>query len=177
MDKKQKRSITRGIILAILALAIGYVIFTNITKDNVEVIKIGSTAPDFELVDLNGTKHRLADYKGQGVVLNFWGTWCGPCEREFPAMEKQYAKYKDLGVEIIAINLDESNYVVSEYVRKMGMSFPVAIDDKRSVFDAYNIGNLPATFFIDENGNVKDMSTGEMSEETIAAKMASIAPK
>ena len=176
MDKKKKRSITRGIILAILALALGYVIFSNLSKDKVEVIKVASKAPDFELVDLNGEKHRLSEYKGQGVVLNFWGTWCGPCEREFPAMENQYAKYKDLGVEIIAINLKESEYQVSEYVRKMGMSFPVAIDKTRSVFDAYNVGQLPYTIFIDKNGVVKDFSKGEMSEKVIAAKMASIAP-
>ena len=176
MDKKRKRSITRGFILALLAIAIGYVIFANSTKDTVQVVKIGSTAPDFELMDLNGNKHRLKDYKGQGIVLNFWGTWCGPCEREFPAMENQYAKYKDLGVEIIAINYRESNFEVNEYVKKMGMTFPVAIDKKASVFDAYNIKPFPTTIFIDKNGKIQDISKGEMSEQVIEAKMASIAP-
>lgn len=176
MDKKRKRSITRGFILALLALAIGYVIFANSTKDTVQVVKIGSTAPDFELMDLNGNKHRLKDYKGQGIVLNFWGTWCGPCEREFPAMENKYAKYKELGVEIIAVNYKQSNFEVSEYVKKMGMTFPVAIDKKASVFDAYNIKPLPTTIFIDKNGKIQDISKGEMSEQEIEAKMALIAP-
>ena len=86
---------TRGIILAVLAIAIGYTVYAAITKDKVEIVKAGAQAPDFEVVDLDGEKHRLADYKGQGVLLNFWGTWCGPCEREFPAMTKQYEKIKD----------------------------------------------------------------------------------
>ena len=73
-------------------------------KDKVELLKVGAEAPDFELVDLNGEKHRLSDYKGQGVLLNFWGTWCEPCEREFPAMTRQYETFKDQGVQILAVN-------------------------------------------------------------------------
>lgn len=176
MDKKKKRSITRGIILAILALAIGYTIFATATKDKVEVIKVGSKAPDFELVDMNGEKHRLKDYEGQGIVLNFWGTWCAPCEREFPAMERQYAEFKNQGVEIIAINYKQSDFEVNTYVKNMGMTFPVAIDKKTSVFKAYNIGPLPTTIFIDKDGKVKEISKGEMSETQIRNSMASIAP-
>lgn len=176
MEKKKKRSITRGIILAILALAIGYTMYATATKDKVEVIKIGSKAPDFELVDLNGEKHRLKDYEGQGIVLNFWGTWCGPCEREFPAMERQYAEFKDKGVEIIAINYKQSDFEVNTYVKNMGMTFPVAIDKKTSVFRTYNIGPLPTTIFIDKNGKIKEISKGEMSEKQIRDYMASIAP-
>ena len=176
MEKKRKRSITRGIILTILAVAIGYTIYSSAIKDKVEIIKVGAAAPDFELVDMNGTKHRLKDYKGQGVVLNFWGTWCGPCEREFPAMERQYAEFKDKGVEIIAVNHKQSDFEVNTYVKKMGMTFPVAIDKKMSVFKAYNIDPLPTTIFIDKDGNVKEISKGEMTETQIRASMASIAP-
>ena len=176
MEKKRKRSITRGIILTILAVAIGYTIYSSAIKDKVEIIKVGAAAPDFELVDMNGTKHRLKDYKGQGVVLNFWGTWCGPCEREFPAMERQYAEFKDKGVEIIAVNRKQSDFEVNTYVKKMGMTFTVAIDKKMSVFKAYNIDPLPTTIFIDKDGNVKEISKGEMTETQIRASMASIAP-
>ena len=176
MERKKKRSITRGVILAVLLIGIGYMIYSNLNKEEVQVVKIGTKAPDFELVDLNGEKHRLSDYKGQGIVLNFWGTWCEPCKREFPAMENQYAEFKDLGVEILAINNRESDFSVNTYVKNMGMTFPVAIDEKDAVFRAYNIGNLPTTIFIDQNGVVTDISKGELSEEQIRAAMASIAP-
>ena len=176
MDKKRNRSIMRGIILAILAVAIGFTIYASATKGKVEVIKLGSAAPDFELVDMNGNKHRLKDYKGQGVVLNFWGTWCGPCEREFPAMERQYAEFKDKGVEIIAINYKQSDFEVNTYVKNMGLTFPVAIDKKTSVFKAYNVSTFPKTIFIDKDGKVKEISKGEMSETHINASMALITP-
>ena len=176
MDKKKKRSILRGIILTVLAVAIGYTIFASATKDKVEVVKVGAAAPDFEIVDINGNKHRLKDYEGQGVVLNFWGTWCAPCEREFPAMERQYTEFKDKGVEIIAINRRQSDFEVNTYVKNMGMTFPVGIDKKASVFKVYNIGPLPTTIFIDKNGEIKEISKGEMSETQIRAAMTSIAP-
>lgn len=177
MEKKQKRSITRGTILAILALAIVYTVYTAATKDKVELLKIGSQAPDFELVDLNGEKHRLADYEGEGVVLNFWGTWCEPCEREFPAMTRQYDHMKDQGVQILAVNYAQSNFEVQKYVDNMGMTFPVAIDKTKSVFTAYNIDPLPTSIFIDPEGNVERIVTGEMSESQIVSFMESIKPE
>ena len=176
MDKKKKRSITRGIILVVLIVAIGYAIYESITKKEVEVIAIGSEAPNFELVDMNGEKHRLSDYEGQGVVLNFWGTWCGPCEREFPAMENEYKNYKDNGVEIIAINYGQTQFEVSTYVKNMGMTFPVVIDKTKSVFGTYNIGLFPTSIFVDKDGIIQQISKGEMSEKQIKAYMASIAP-
>lgn len=177
MEKKQRRSVIRGIILALLAVAIGFTVYSTLTKDKVEIIKVGSQAPDFELVDLNGETHRLSDYKGQGVFLNFWGTWCGPCEREMPAMNRQYTAYKTQGVQTLAINIAQSDLEVNNYVKNMGLTFPVAIDKTKSVMEAYNVGTLPATVLIDPEGKVVKVITGEMSEANIAAYMEAIMPE
>ena len=177
MEKKQKRSVTRGIILAILALAISYTVYAAVTKDKIEIVQVGAQAPDFEVVDLNGDKHRLKDYEGKGVVLNFWGTWCEPCEREFPAMTRQYAEFKDQDVQIIAVNFAQSEFEVKKYVANMGMTFPVAIDKTKSVFTAYNIGPLPTSIFIKPDGTIDRMITGEMEELEIAQFMKSIKPE
>ena len=64
------------------------------SKDKVKVLAVGDNAPDFELVDLEGNKHRLSDYRGQGVFLNFWGTWCAPCKKEMPHMEKMHKDFE-----------------------------------------------------------------------------------
>lgn len=177
MEKKQKRSVTRGAILAVLAIAILYTVYAAATKEKIDIVKVGAQAPDFELVDLNGEKHRLKDYEGQGVLLNFWGTWCEPCEREFPAMTRQYETMKHDGVQIVAVNFAQSDFEVSKYVKNMGMTFPVAIDKTKSVFTAYNIDPLPTSIFIDPQGNVDRIVTGEMTEAQIASFMESIMPK
>lgn len=177
MEKKKQRSVVRGVILVVLLLAIAYTVYAAATKDKVDIVKVGMEAPDFELVDLNGERHRLKDYDGQGVVLNFWGTWCEPCEREFPAMTRQYDSMKDRGVQIIAVNFAQSDFEVNKYVKNMGMTFPVAIDKTKSVFTAYNIDPLPTSIFIDPQGNVDRIVTGEMSEAQIVSFMTSIMPE
>ena len=177
MEQKKKRSIMRGTILAILALAIGYTIYAAVAKDKIELIAVGAEAPDFEVVDLNGYKYRLKDYKGEGVLLNFWGTWCEPCEREFPAMERQYEVYKKQGIEMIAVNFAQSEFEVSKYVANMGMTFPVAIDKTKSVFTTYNIGPLPTSIFIKPDGTIDRIEKGEMSEVEIIQYLESIKPE
>lgn len=177
MDKKKKRSFTRGLILAVLAVAIVYTVFTAVTQEKREVLKVGEEAPNFEVIDLEGNKFRLSDYRGEGVVLNFWGTWCPPCKREFPAMERQYKNFEHQSVNLIAINIEQTDLEVQTYVQNMGMTFPVAIDKTSSIKNAYSVGNLPATILINKDGIVEKVITGEMSEAQIIAHFESIIPE
>lgn len=176
LEKKKKRLISRTIILVILGLAIGYTVYGTATKDKVELLQVGSDAPDFTLVDLNGEKHSLSDYKGQGVFLNFWGTFCPPCEKEMPAMDRQYQVYKEQGVQTIAVNIAQTNLEVQSFVDKYQLSFPVPIDKTKAVRDAYNVTNLPATVLVDPDGKVAKIITGEMTEADIASFMELVKP-
>ncbi|WP_419960955.1 thiol-disulfide oxidoreductase ResA [Psychrobacillus sp. BM2] len=176
MDKKKKRFYMRTIILALMVVAIVFTIYTNLTKERTALIQVGDDAPDFALVDMNGEKHQLSDYKGQGVFLNFWGTWCKPCEREFPLMDIQYQEYKDKGLEILAVNVGESNFSVQKFIDRKGLSFPVLIDDNKSVMETYKINPLPTTLLINPEGKIEKVITGEMSEEMIKEYMEQIIP-
>ncbi|MCK1995640.1 thiol-disulfide oxidoreductase ResA [Psychrobacillus psychrodurans] len=176
MDKKKKRFYMRTIILALMVVAIVFTIYTNLTKEKTALIQVGDDAPDFALVDMNGEKHQLSDYKGKGVFLNFWGTWCKPCEREFPLMDKQYQVYKDQGLEILAVNIGESDFAVQKFIDRKGLTFPVLIDDKKSVIETYKINPLPTTLLINPNGKIEKVITGEMSEEMIKDYMEQIIP-
>lgn len=177
MDKKKKRLIIRGIILFVLACAIIYTIYNSATKDKVEVLADGDQAPDFELTDLEGNSHRLSDYRGQGVFLNFWGTWCEPCKNEMPAMERQYQQFKDKGVQVLAVNIAQSNFEVQKFVEEYGLTFPVVIDKTKSVMQAYNVGQLPASFLVFPDGKVERIPPGELSEAQIKSYMESIMPE
>lgn len=174
MDKKRKRLIIRTIVLLVLVSA---VIYSIASKEKVKVLAIGDKAPDFELVDLDGNKHRLSDYKGQGVFLNFWGTWCPPCKEEMPHMEKQYQDFKDKGVQILAVDIAEPVLKVESFRDQYGLTFPIAIDKNKSVMEVYNIGPLPTTVLIDKDGKIVHIEKRGMSEEVIRSFMERIQPK
>ncbi|WP_203247664.1 thiol-disulfide oxidoreductase ResA [Sporosarcina beigongshangi] len=175
-DKKRNRFITRIIILSVLAAAIVFTIYTSVTKEKYDVLEVGDYAPDFALVDLDGIEHQLSEYKGQGVFLNFWGTWCAPCKKEMPAMGRQYEVYKDQGVQILAVNIAESDLKVQAFVEQYGMTFPTLIDTTKSVMQAYNVKPLPTTLLINPEGKIEKIITGEMSENDIKGYMEQIKP-
>jgi peroxiredoxin len=173
-DKKKKRLVIRTIVLLLLVSA---VVYTIAMRDKVKVLAVGDIAPDFELVDLDGNKHRLSDYRGEGVFLNFWGTWCGPCKKEMPYMEKLHNEFEGRGVNILAINIKESDLKVETFRDQYGLTFPIAIDKTGSVKEAYNIIPLPATFLINKDGRIEQIITREMSEHEIRSFMESIKPE
>ena len=174
--KKRKRFFTRLIILIVLAGAIIFTIYNAITKETHDMLKVGDQAPDFELVDQDGQMHQLSDYRGQGVFLNFWGTWCAPCKKEMPAMGRQYEVYKDQGVQILAVNIAESDLKVQAFANQYGMTFPTLIDKTKGVMQAYNIRPLPTTLLINTEGIIVKIITGEMSEKDIQEYMEQIKP-
>ncbi|SFL55602.1 thiol-disulfide oxidoreductase ResA [Salibacterium qingdaonense] len=118
----------------------------------------------------------LKDYRGKGIFLNFWGTYCPPCEEEMPYMDRLYAKYKDEGVEILAVNVGESDLAVDRFVNRHDLSFPVPMDREKEVLDLYGINPLPTTFLVDKEGIVLDIIIGGMTEENIEGYMEQIKP-
>ncbi len=174
VDKKRTRLIIRAIVLLLLVSA---VIYTITSKDKVKVLAVGDKAPDFELVDLEGNKHRLSDYKGQGVFLNFWGTWCPPCKKEMPYIERQHNEFQEKDVHVLSVNIAEPSLKVETFRDQYGLTFPIAIDKDKSVKEAYNVVQLPATILINEHGVIEKIITGEMSEDDIKSFMESIQPE
>ncbi|WHY54958.1 thiol-disulfide oxidoreductase ResA [Peribacillus simplex] len=176
MDKKKRRLISRTIILLLLGAALVFALYTNFTKDKNESLRKGSDAPNFVLTDMEGKEHKLSDYKGKGVFLNFWGTYCKPCEYEMPYMDNQYKNFKEQGVEILAVNVGESDYAVNNFITKHDLTFPVMIDKGREVENAYRVDILPVTFLVDKEGKVIDIITGALTEESIQKHMERIKP-
>ncbi|MDE3839450.1 thiol-disulfide oxidoreductase [Bacillus methanolicus] len=173
---KKQRLIIRTLILIVLGAAVAYTLYANFKKDEIEKVAIGEKAPDFVLTDLNGEKHRLSDYEGQGVFLNFWGTWCKPCEKEMPYINNQYEKFKKQGVQVLAVNVGESDFAVKKFAEKYQLDFPIVIDESGDVQTAYRINPLPATFLIDKNGKVIKYHKGELTEEMVNDFMEQIKP-
>lgn len=175
MDKKKKRLIMRTSILLIIVVALGYTIYSSIFNES-KVVKSGEAAPNFHLQTLDGDDLQLSDYKGKGVFLNFWATYCPPCTEEMPYMDNQYEHFKDKGVEILAVNVGEPHLTAQKFVQRYDLSFPILMDGREEVYKAYGVKPIPATFLIDKDGEVIERVTKGLTEEEIKQMMERIVP-
>lgn len=122
---------------------------------------INAPAPAFRLMDLDGRMHSLSQYQGKVVFLNFWATWCGPCKVEMPAMEALYQDFRSLGMEILAVSVDQQGSVVTRpFQEAMGLSFPILHDSDYQVGLTYGARTLPMTYVIDRRGVVRQRVFG-----------------
>ena len=126
-------------------------------------------APDFTVYDGDGNEVRLSDYIGRPVVLNFWASWCGPCQMEMPEFQE---KYEELGEEIqfLMINMTggrETLESAQEFIAEHGYTFPVLYDTDTDAAIAYGAYSLPTTYFIDAEGNAVAQATGAIDGETL----------
>ncbi|HDR7490866.1 TPA: redoxin domain-containing protein [Bacillus cereus] len=141
-------------------------------------IEIGKSAPDFELTKLDGTNVKLSDLKGKKVILNFWATWCGPCQQEMPDMEAFYKEHKE-NVEILAVNYTPSEKgggeeKVSNFIKEKGITFPVLLDKNIDVTTAYKVITIPTSYFIDTKGVIQDKFIGPMTQKEMEKRVAKL---
>ncbi|MFD9625588.1 TlpA disulfide reductase family protein [Peribacillus muralis] len=124
-------------------------------EDSLGGLKIGAKAPNFSLKTLDGKQVELADYRGKKVMLNFWATWCPPCKKEMPDMEK-YAQQAGDDVVVLAVNIDPENDVQA-FVKENGITFTIPLDSnsaKNPVNERYKVLSIPTTYFIDKQGKI-----------------------
>ncbi|BAJ63874.1 TlpA family protein disulfide reductase [Anaerolinea thermophila] len=149
-----------------IGLILGMAVFISTpSKSSAEKISppaTGKPMADFELVDLNGKVHRLSDFRGKPVVLNFWATWCPPCNEEMPVFE---AYHKQLGDEVvfIGINYMEDVATVQNFVEANQITFQVLLDPAGKASDKYYVQAYPTTFFIDKDGVLRAQRIGVLT--------------
>ncbi len=132
-----------------------------------EPVQLGGPAPDFQLGSLDGREVSLSGLRGKPVLLNFWASWCGPCRSEMSFFQEVFEdeEWADKGLVILAVNLGEGSGRVDEYMEEYALSFPVLLDTDQAVGRKYNIRGIPATFFIDKNGIIKDIGVGAFASK------------
>lgn len=117
-------------------------------------------APDFNATTLDGTTVSLSGLKGKNIMLNFWATWCGPCEHEIPYMQSFYDKISGEDFVLLTVNYKESENIVRDYVKDTNLSMPVVLDPYGEISRKYNVCSLPRTYFIDAEGYVQTVKFG-----------------
>lgn len=135
-------------------------------------INVGQIAPDFTLSDLDGNALSLSDSRGKVVFINFWATWCPPCRAEMPEIEAVYQEYKDKGVVVIGVDIQETTDQVRNSVQQGGYSWTFAIDSSGAVANTYRITAIPTSFFIDRQGIVRVVNVGAMTGRQMESALA-----
>lgn len=130
----------------------------------------GQAAPDFRLTDLAGKPHRLENYRGSVVVLDFWASWCAPCRKELPAIERLHRQYGGRGLVVLAVN-SELPRAARAFVQKNGYTFTVLTDEAGSVFDDYAVSSIPVTVVIDRDGRISAHFIGFRGEASLLASI------
>ncbi len=131
----------------------------------------GKPAPAFTLTDLDGKKVTLAQFKGHPVVINFWATWCGPCQLEMPWFEAINGKYKPQGLVVLGLSQDDgtAKEKIASVAKKLGVSYAILLPDE-TVAKAYGgVDFLPETFYVDAKGRVVDQTAGAATKDQIEA--------
>jgi thiol-disulfide isomerase/thioredoxin len=144
------------------------------TEAGVPLLKEIVSPRDFSLALVSSSQERtgpgetqkLSELKGKVVFLNFWATWCGPCRAEMPSMEAIYNRYKEKGLEILAVNCQERQPEVLAYKEDNNFSFPILLDGDGKVSGAYGIQAIPTTFLLDREGRIILRLVGSINWDT-----------
>ena len=141
------------------------------SDDPAAKLLLGKAAPSFTLVDLDGKKVSLADYKGHAVVLNFWATYCGPCKLEMPWFQDLQNKYKDKGLVVLGLDQDDGMAVkeVAAASKRVGVTYPILMPDDK-VSKSYQLSDyIPETFYVDKSGKIVEQTIGAHSKNELEA--------
>ena len=138
--------------------------------------KVGESAPDFELRSLDGRMMQLSNLRGNPVLLNFWATWCAPCQLEMPWLAELDQQYRPQGVEIVGVSLDDlgGEQAVNKFIAERGVRYPILIGNS-SVADLYGgVRFMPQSFFIDRDGKIVKISLGLAGKHDLEEALKSL---
>jgi peroxiredoxin len=120
-------------------------------------------APDFSLHAMSGPNMRLKDQRGRVVMVNFWATWCAPCQQEMPQLNRLYQKYRSSGFVLLGVNVDDDSSKAADLATKLGITFPVLLDADKTVSKLYDVSTMPSTMLIDRDGKVRYVHRGYLA--------------
>jgi peroxiredoxin len=122
----------------------------------------GGATPPLELSDMKGARHRLADYRGKVVLVNFWATWCVPCRDEMPSIERLRVSLDSRRFAVLAVNLAEPESRIQKFLDAVPLGFPVLLDRDAKIARAWQAKVLPATYLVGPDGTIRYHQRGEL---------------
>jgi cytochrome c biogenesis protein CcmG, thiol:disulfide interchange protein DsbE len=163
----------QGIILTGLIVAILATILHNLRP--VARAAVGETAPDFQLQTFDGKKVRLHDLRGKPLFLNFWASWCENCKDEAPDLNRAYEKFHS-NVQFVGVDLaagDQKEQAL-QFIQDYHVPYTILADQNGDVGDSYQVNELPTTYFIDKQGKIVSIYTGQLTADAIDQKLSEL---
>lgn len=128
--------------------------FTQQPGKGLTILPEKPQAADFSLQDLDGGAHRLSDYRGRVVIVNFWATWCPPCRAEMPSMQRAWEQLEDEGILMFGIDVGEDEDTVFQFTANYPVEFPLLLDRDSKIIEQWPVNGLPTTFVVDTEGRI-----------------------
>jgi peroxiredoxin len=133
----------------------------------------GQLTPDFALRDVDGTIVKLSDLRGKVVWVNFWASWCAPCKKELPDIQKVYDEKRAEGLVVLAVNWQDDHDTAAAFFAAAGLHLPLLLDQSGSVYSQYRLQGLPDSFFVDRDGTIAALQFGSLTESKMRERLAS----
>jgi thiol-disulfide isomerase/thioredoxin len=166
------------VLLSILRVAVFCVLADAAATSRAADLKLwtGGPPPALELNDLQGRAHRLADYRGRVVLVNFWATWCAPCREEMPSIQRLKQRFANRPFVVLAVNVDEPEARIHKFLSELPLDFPVLLDPEGRTTKAWKVRVLPASFVIARDGRIRYTVTGDLdwNGNEIAARLSEL---
>ncbi|MGH8701710.1 MAG: TlpA family protein disulfide reductase [Burkholderiales bacterium] len=139
----------------------------------------GGATPGLELRDLDGRAHRLAEYRGKVVLVNFWATWCAPCRDEMPSIQRLKEKLAGKPFVVLAVNLDEPEARVRKFLSQMKVDFTVLLDPEKKAAKAWDARILPVSFVIGPDGRIHYSLVGDLDwgDDRVVSRISELLPE
>lgn len=175
-------NVVKGIAILVLAILISlFTVFlatglsnrTSVTGRSGEQL-IGEKSPEFLAAAIDGDPVSLSNYLGSPIVLNFWASWCPPCRDETPHFEKMWRLYRQKGVVLIGINVQDTVADADRYIKEFDVTFTNAIDKDGKIMVDYGVTGLPVTFFINREGIIIGRWVGSIGESNLKSRVEAL---
>jgi cytochrome c biogenesis protein CcmG/thiol:disulfide interchange protein DsbE len=171
MLKRHMKNWLKLSLLALLAFAATQIYLQRGSRN--PGVPSGAPAPEFTLPDTSGTLVSLEALRGKVVAVNFWATWCGPCREEIPDLAKVYAAHRGKCFEMLGVAEESGGRdEVLPVAQKLGVNYPVLLDDEGKAGDAFRIPGYPRTFLIDVDGRIRKIFEGPVGSEDLERALA-----